>query len=283
MIAIVDSGSTKGDWVIIDSKTNGKELFRTSTIGFNPYFINSNNVAKEITKNKNLYKIASKLKYIFFYGAGCSNPEYNMIIKKGLDKIFFKSINLVQHDLLAAAYACFSGEPIITCILGTGSNSCYFDGKTIREETPSLSFILGDEGSGSDLGKKVIKAFFLKKMPKKIYESFNKEFKLTENKIKKHIYNNLFANTYLASFSRFVLSYHKEPFMQNMIYESLNEFIVNQILIYPEAKLVKLSFVGSIAHYYKETLIAVASQHHLRIGKIIKKPIDKLVTYHLKT
>lgn len=279
MIAIVDSGSTKGDWVVISHK--GNEIFRTQTIGMNPYFISSNDVIKEIYNNKKLISVASNITHIFFYGAGCSSMHYNNIIKKGLDKIFTKSINFVKHDLLAAAYACFRGYPIIACILGTGSNSCFFDGKKIREETPSLSFILGDEGSGSNFGKKIIKAFFLKKMPKNFYKSFEKEFKLTYHEVSKNIYSNPFANTYLASFSHFLLAHKHEPFIQKIIYESLNEFIVNQILVYPEARSTKLSFVGSIAHYYKDTLISVASEHHLKIADIIKKPIDNLVNYHI--
>lgn len=279
MIAIVDSGSTKGDWIIVSPK--GEEIIRTKTIGLNPYFINSNDVIKEIYKNKKLLEFSSKITHIFFYGAGCSNSYYNNIIKIGLDKIFTKSINLVKHDLLAAAYACFRGNPIIACILGTGSNSCFFDGKNIREETPSLSFILGDEGSGSNFGKKVIKAFFLKKMPKNPYKSFKNKFNLTYEELSKNIYGNPYANTYLASFSRFVLAHKHEPFIQKIIYESLNEFIVNQILVYPEARFTKLSFVGSIAHYYKDILLAVVSEYHLTIGQIIKHPIDNLVNYHL--
>lgn len=279
MIAIVDSGSTKGDWVIIAPE--GKEVLRTNTIGLNPYFVTSNDVVKEINKNQQLITIASQVTHIFFYGAGCSGSYYNQIIKKGLDEIFTKSINIVEHDLLAAAYACFRGDPVIACILGTGSNSCYFDGKKLREETPSLSFILGDEGSGSNFGKKIIKAFFLKKMPKNPSESFAKEFQLTCTDVSKNVYGNPFANTYLASFSKFVLAHKHEPFIQKMIYESLNEFIVNQILVYPEARSVKLSFVGSIAHYYQDTLIAVASEYHLTIGDIIKKPINNLVNYHI--
>ncbi|XOD67005.1 MAG: ATPase [Flavobacteriales bacterium Tduv] len=279
MIAIVDSGSTKGDWVILDPE--GKELYRTTTIGLNPYFITGEDVVKEVNKNDKLIKVAPELTHVFFYGAGCSAPHYNEIIKKGLDKVFSKSENLVEHDLLAAAYACFQSEPVIACILGTGSNSCYFDGKKLREETPSLSFILGDEGSGSNLGKRIIRAYFLKKLPKYLSEYFDNQFNLTQYKLDKNVYNNPFANAYLASFSSFVVEYRNDPFIQMMIYDSLNEFILNQILVYPESKSVQLNFIGSIAHYYEDTLVSVASEYHLKIGDIIKKPIDNIVNYHI--
>lgn len=279
MIAIVDSGSTKGDWVIVNNQ--GLEYIRTTTIGLNPYFINSKKVIQEIQKNNVLNKLSKKLTKIFFYGAGCSTIENNKIIENGLKIAFPNSKYYIKHDLLAAAYACYNKNPIIVCILGTGSNSCFFDGKIIREETPSLSFILGDEGSGSSLGKKLIKYFFLKKMPKKIHINFKQEFNLTDKKLNKNIYNNPFANTYLASFSKFILLHKQEPFIQKIIYDSLNEFIENQILIYPETGYVKLNFVGSIAYYYKDILNSVTSKYHLKIGQIIRKPINNLVNYHI--
>lgn len=279
MIAIVDSGSTKGDWVILDPE--GKELFRTTTIGLNPYFITGEDVVKEVNKNKKLIEVAPEVTHVFFYGAGCSAPHYNEIIKKGLDEVFSKSESLVEHDLLAAAYACFHSKPVIACILGTGSNSCYFDGKKLREETTSLSFILGDEGSGSNFGKRIIRAYFLKKLPKHLSEAFDNQFHLTRYELDKNVYNNPFANAYLASFSRFVVDHKRDPFIQRMIYDSLNEFIVNQILVYPEARSVRLNFIGSIAHYYEDTLASVASEYHLKIGDIIRKPIDNIVNYHM--
>ncbi|XCI74896.1 MAG: ATPase [Flavobacteriales bacterium] len=278
MIAIVDSGSTKSDWVIVDPE--GKELFRTKTIGLNPYFITSGDVVKEVRKNDELAKSATEVTHVFFYGAGCSGLHYNETIKKCLDEVFPKSQNLVEHDLLAAAYACFRGRPVIACILGTGSNSCYFDGKKLREETPSLAFILGDEGSGSHFGKRVLRVYFLKKMPKRLSEAFEKQFRLTRYEVDKNVYGNPFANTYLASFSRFVVDHKHDPFIQKIIYDSLNEFIVNQILVYPEARTVELNFIGSIAHYYEDTLAAVASEYHLKIGEIVRKPIDNIVNYH---
>lgn len=280
MIAIIDSGSTKTDWRILDK--NGKECFSTRTIGLNPYFLTAENILLEIQKNEGLVRFAPEISHSFFYGAGCSATHYKNRVKEALDEIFSSSKNVVEHDLLAAAYACYEDKPIITCILGTGSNSCFFDGKEVREETPSLAYILGDEGSGSYIGKRVLRYYFLNKMPKNIAEVFRYQFSLTINQVNKNVYNNPYANAYLASFNRFVVEHKHEPFFQRIIYDSLKDFIINQILVYPEARYVDLNFIGSIAHFYEDMLAVVTSEFQLKIGKIIQKPIENLVNYHIK-
>ena len=167
MIAIVDSGSTKSDWRILDENGNRKIILNKNgeeefikTVGLNPYFLKSERIVEEIKKNEYLMDHYKEISHIFFYGAGCSAPKYVEIVKKALDEVFINSKNVVEHDLLAASYACYDGQPVIVCILGTGSNSCYFDGRNPpREETPSLAYILGDEGSGNHIGKKVLRSF----------------------------------------------------------------------------------------------------------------------------
>lgn len=279
MILIVDSGSTKSDWVILNHE--GKELFRTETIGFNPYFISKKEIENEISKNNKLLNLKKSASKIFFYGAGCSSKKMNIIVEKALISSFINASIMVEHDLLAAAYAAYNGKPAIVCILGTGSNSCYFDGKTLYEETPSLAYILGDEGSGNNLGKRILRAFFLKKMPKRLHQAFQNRYNLTTEELNKNVYQNQFANTYLATFSRFVSDYKYEPFIQKIIYDSLKEFFMNQVLPYKEAHVSEINFIGSVAHYYEDILYAVAAEFHLKIGFLIRKPIDNLVKYHL--
>lgn len=279
MIAIVDSGSTKSDWVILNNK--GDEILRTNTIGFNPYFIKSKEISKELESNPDLMKIKDDISYIYFYGAGCSSEKMNAVVEKALNKVFIHSTNRVDHDLKAAAYAAYNGKPAIVCILGTGSNSCYFDGKKLYEETPSLAYILGDEGSGNALGKKVLTAYFLKKMPHHLDRAFQERYKLTIEELNKNIYENNFANKYLATFSRFVADHKYEPFMQKIVYDSLKEFVVNQILPYKEARKAEINFIGSVAHIYEDALKTVLSEFYLNFGFAIKKPIDNLVKYHL--
>ncbi|APD06121.1 hypothetical protein UJ101_00582 [Flavobacteriaceae bacterium UJ101] len=278
MIAIVDSGSTKSDWIVLEKE--GTEVFRTNTIGFNPYFISSEDIIQELKKSESLMEVADSLTHIFFYGAGCSAPHLNKVVKNALTTVFPKTKSIVDHDLLAAAYAAYNGKPAVVCILGTGSNSCYFDGNTLREETPSLAFILGDEGSGNNLGKRLLQAYFLKKMPKHLRRAFDERYGITIDDLNENVYKNKFANKYLASFSRFVADHKYEPFIQKLVYESLREFFVNQVLPYPEARSSEINFIGSVAYYYEETLKSVAAEFHLNIGVVVRKPIDSLVQYH---
>ncbi len=278
MVAIVDSGSTKSDWIILEKE--GEEVFRTNTMGFNPYFLNSKDIIKELKKSESLMEVADNITHIFFYGAGCSAPQLNKVVEDALKKVFPKSISMVDHDLLAAAYAAYNGKPAVVCILGTGSNSCYFDGNTLREETPSLAFILGDEGSGNNLGKRLLQAYFLKKMPKHLRRAFDERYGITIDDLNENVYQNKFANKYLATFSRFVADHKYEPFIQKLVYDSLREFFVNQVLPYPEARNSEINFIGSVAYYYEETLKSVAAEFHLNIGVVVRKPIDSLVQYH---
>lgn len=279
MIAIIDSGSTKSDWVILND--DGKEHIRTNTIGFNPYFVSTKEIIAELKKNEELMGLAPKLKQVFFYGAGCSSPSMNEVVEKALTETFKNANVLVEHDLLAAAYAAYNGKPAIVCILGTGSNSCYFDGEKLKEETPSLAFILGDEGSGNNLGKRLLQGYFLKKLPKHLMRAFEERYHLTVGELNKNVYQNQFANKYLASFSRFVADHKHEPYIHKIVYDSLKEFVVNQILPYPEARYSEINFIGSVAHIYEDTLKTVLAEFHLDYGYAIQKPIDSLVKYHL--
>lgn len=280
MIAIADSGSTKTDWVILNDDLS--ENFRTNTIGFNPYHIDSKSIESEIFKNVELGHIADKITKVFFYGAGCSADFLHDIVRTGLQPFFKQAEISVNHDLLAACYSVYRGTPAIVCILGTGSNACYFDGKEIKEATPSLAYVLGDEGSGNHMGKKLIHAYFSKKMPKHLADKFHETYHLTITTLNVNVYQKPMANAYLASFSKFVHEHKDEPFIQNIIYTSMSEFFENQVLPNPEARFCEVNFIGSVAHYYEEIIRATASTYHLEVGHIVQKPIDNLVDYHKK-
>ena len=170
MILIAESGSTKCDWVLLSR--DGTEADRFSTTGFNPYFHNARSVAAHLCDLSWVQKLRRKVEMIFFYGAGCSTEPLKNEIKCGLAQVFVNAVVEVNHDLVAAAYSTYDGEPVIACIIGTGSNSCYFDGNSLREEMPAPGFILGDEASGSYLGKKLLSAFLYKQLPKKIEADF---------------------------------------------------------------------------------------------------------------
>lgn len=280
MIIIADSGSTKCDWVVINKE--GNEVLRSRTIGLSPYFVTSEQIEKELAKNFELLQISSKITHVFFYGAGCSSNELKNIIRKGIKPIFPTAEVNIEHDLLGAAYAAYNGKPSIVCILGTGSNSCYFDGKKLREETPSLSYVLGDEGGGVDLGKRLIKSYFLKQMPQKLSDAFKERYDLTVADVNKSINMKPRPNTYLASYNRFILDHKNEVFIQKLIYDSLKSFFTNHITAYAEAPKSELNFIGSIAQYYKDILETVAAEFRLKVANIIHRPIDNLVQYHIK-
>lgn len=280
MIAIADSGSTKTDWVILDD--THQEVFRTHTIGFNPYHIESEKIESEMRKNEDLNKVAGRITNVYFYGAGCSADFLKETVKNGFKNYFSNAEILIDHDLLGACYAVYRGKPAIVCIMGTGSNACFFDGKSVKEAIPSLAYILGDEGSGCYMGKKLLHDYFSKKMPRHISDKFNETYNLTISELNVNVYQKPLANAYLASFSKFVYEHKDEPFMQNLIYTSMAAFFENQVLPNPEARFSEINFIGSVAYYYEEIIRAVAANFHLEVGQIVRKPIDNIVDYHIK-
>lgn len=280
MILIVDSGSTKCDWVAI--KTNGEEVSRTLTMGFNPYFHSQATISTAIKQNEQLHAMQDEVEAIYYYGAGCSSVELNKIVEVALRVSFPNAEVHVDHDLLGAAYAAFQGEPNITCILGTGSNSCLFDGTTLKESVPALGFILGDEGSGSYFGKKLIAAHLYGNLPKEVNEDFNRIYGLTMQEIVTNVYVKPHANVYLASFVRFISGYKTLPFFKEMLHNGMREFLSVHVLCYTEAKDLNINFVGSVAFHFKEAIQSASNELGLTMGDIIQRPVDQLVNYHIK-
>ena len=249
MIAIVDGGSTKCDWVILDKF--GKVFLKTETIGFNPNIIDSEMIVPEIEKNNNLLTIKDSLQKVFFYGSGCGVPENVALVENEFQKVFKNAEVTVKEDLTAAAYAAYNGKPEIVCILGTGSNSCYSDGEKIKRELPSLGFLIGDEGSGSAIGKNLLRRFFMKKLPSDLQNDFIEKYNLTIEDAIKNMYHNPRANAYLADFNKFVVERKSHPYFQNMVFDEMKNFLDYQVLPYEEAKDAEINFIGSIAFIMK--------------------------------
>lgn len=280
MIAIVDGGSTKCDWVILEN--SGKISQKTESIGFNPNIINADLIPQEIEKNPQLFLIKNQLDYIYFYGSGCGTVENALFVETQLQKVFPYAKVTVKEDLAAAAYAAYNGKPAIVCILGTGSNSCYFDGESIRRDLPSLGFLIGDEGSGSALGKHLVRRFFMKKLPQDLHQEFVETYHLTIEDAIKNMYHNPRANAYLAEFNKFVVQRKQHPYFQNMVFDEMKNFFEYQVLPYEEAREAEINFIGSIAYYYEDILRAAAAELNLTVGHIVQKPIESLVEYHKK-
>lgn len=277
MHLIVDSGSTKSDWVLL--KNSSKESF--STIGLNPYFQSEESVYDEIAKNSSLFKYRDEVTHLFFYGAGCSSEELNQIIYNGLALVFKNAKIVVDHDLKACALATYDNEPSIACILGTGSNSCFFDGKDVSKVVPSLGYILGDEGSGAYFGKKLVASFLYGKLPSHISDALNIKLKLTKDDVVRRVYTEPNPNVYLASFMKFIIEYADDVFIKEMIRDGFKDFIDIHVRCYPDYKNYKVHFIGSIAYLFKEQLSEACEFYDAQLGKVIRKPIDGLISYHL--
>lgn len=281
MILIADSGSTKTDWRLIDSNQN--QIYSIETIGFNPYFIGENEILDELSKSA-LNKNKAEVKQVFFYGAGCSSSEKSNSIQTTL-QLFFNNAQIeVEHDLLAAARAVSGNKPGLVAILGTGANTCLYDGKNITNNIPALGYLLGDEGSGAHLGMNFIKKYLHHEFSDKINEEFLLTYPtLNLNVILDTVYKKPLPNRFFAQFSHFVFKHSDNEKIKELISLCMNEFFEKYICKYPNYRNYKLNLVGSVAFCYQNFIREVALNHQVEIDKIIKQPIDALVKFHTKS
>jgi hypothetical protein len=277
MILIADSGSTKCSWAIVGQQ--GNLIKEISTIGFNPYFIDKKNILKELEQS-NLTKYSKEILEVFFYGAGCSSKDKNKIISDSLQSFFINSKIVVKHDIDAACYAMYKGNPNITCILGTGSNSCFYDGKEIIENAPSLGFLLGDEASGNYFGKKLLSLYFNNIMPEDLKIKFESGFESDLSIIKENIYNNNRSNVYLSKYFPFITENKNHPIIQDLIFNSLNDFFNLHVCCYENYKDLEINFIGSVGYFLSDDINTVAKKHNCKIGGIVKNPINNLIDFH---
>ncbi len=273
-ILIADSGATKTDWRLLSDDAPIRQL---SCQGLNPY----QHTAESL--HENIGKIAAQLSEnpdkIYFYGAGC-NPATSPQIEAVLAHYFSPTLLEVHNDLLAAARATCLHEQGIACILGTGSNSCYFDGKQIVANVASLGYVLADEGSGADLGKKLLTAYLRNELPEALQKSFEKRYQLSAAQILHSLYKEPFANRFLASFSSFIFHHLEHPYLYKMVYDCFISFFENNVVKYQNYQQYKVHFVGSIAYYYANILRKAASDLHLNVQHILESPIAGLSLYH---
>ena len=280
MIIIVESGSTKADWILLDG--HGREMKRWSIMGFNPYFHSSATVAQVLNNHPEIPSYATNVEQVWFYGAGCSSEKLNSVIQNGLSSVFKRADIHVDHDLKAAAFATYNGEPHIACILGTGSNSCFFDGQNIREEVPALAYVLGDEGSASYIGKRLVADFIYKRMPSNLLEAFLAQYKTDKEEIFHHVYHQPHANVYLASFSRFAGDHADDPYIQGIVREGFMKFIEIHVCCFEEGKKgAPVNFVGSVAKAFEGLLKESCDSLGVTYGRTQAKPVNRLVEYHL--
>lgn len=276
MILIIESGSTKSDWVLL----NEGERTYFSTIGLNPYFHNEDDVEKAIRNNTELYALKDAVSEVYFYGAGCSADHLNAIIKSGIQRVYSHASVAVDHDLNACAYATYSGEPAISCIIGTGSNSCFFDGERISEKVPALGYILGDEGSGTYMGKRLLADYLYHRLPKEMATAFRIETGLDKDGIVNHVYKEPNANVYLASFVPFIQKFSETNYVKELVLNGFKQFLQIHVCCFDNYQDYPVHFVGSISRIFKNELEQACAHYNIKLGNIVQKPVDGLVQYH---
>ena len=281
MIFIVDSGSTKTDWIALDD--SGQVLFSTQTLGLNPQVLPSAILTERIINNYDLYQNREKVSHVHFYGAGCGVESPARRIEKVFTEIFTQSNFSILEDTYAAVYAATQpNDPAIVCIMGTGSNCTYFDGKEIEQRITSLGYVLMDEASGNFFGKQLIRAYYFKTMPEALAKKFEDQYDLSPDTIKENVYRRENQNTYLAKFAQFIIQHKQVTEMKTIIEYGLQRFISHQILQFEDAKDVPIHFIGSIAHYLQDEIDTALKKNGLRLGNVVKRPIDGLVEHHQK-
>ncbi|MGB3849497.1 MAG: N-acetylglucosamine kinase [Tunicatimonas sp.] len=276
MILIADSGSTKTDWRVIDR--DGK-IHQAKTVGLNPYHQSSDDIA-QVLDQKLLPQLIVPVEQVWFYGSGCANPAANQTAAGALKSVFPQAEIEVASDLLAAARALCGHEPGIACILGTGANSCLYDGSQITDNVPPLGYVLGDEGSGTYIGKELLNRYLKRDMPEPLRSQFAKRYSLTTEDVLENVYRQPQANTYLASFAKFAFHHLKHPYIVRMVYEGFGQFFEKNVAKYEDYQQHKIHFTGSIAFYYSNVLRQVANDLNFIVQNIVESPIAGLTLYH---
>jgi len=277
MKLIADSGSTKTTWALMEGRVVKTTI---NTAGMNPYFHTSDSVDAILTADLLPYIVPDHVREIHFYGAGCSTEKNDALISEALQQCFHKAKVFVYHDILGAARALFGTKKGISCILGTGCNCCYYDGKQIYSKVDSLGYLFGDEGAGSYLGKNFMAAYLKKDLPGDLRDAFDAKYQYTLEDILNSLYNRPYPNRFLASFSEFLSPRQDHPFIHELVKNSFMAFFDAQVKRYDNCQQVPVSFVGSIAWYYQSILLEAAHEEGLKVQTILQAPVEGLIRYH---
>jgi glucosamine kinase len=273
---IADSGSTKAHWLLMD----GNKKKNIITQGISPYFLSVQQIEALLEK-----ELKPKIKnclpqVIHYYGTGCSNPGNVKAVTTALQKVFGRIKITVDHDLMGAARALCGHEAGVACILGTGSNSCFYNGKRIVKNSPGLGFILGDEGSGAFLGRKVIQHFLYNTFDPDLMDRFNAKYNANSVQILDAVYKGPLPNRYLAGFATFLAENRGHYMIENIIEDSFNDFFFNHLYKYKESWTHPIHFIGSVAYGFRDVLKDMCSNYELQLGRVLKQPMDGLVKFH---
>ena len=276
---LADSGATKAEWVLIHDKKK-KTVF---TQGISPYFLSTEQIG-DVVRQELVGKLKNTtVEEVHFYGTGCANPANAKSVQKALKKVFPDALVKVNTDLMAAARAVCGNEKGIASILGTGSNSCYYNGKTIVKNSPGIGYVLGDEGSGAYLGKKVIQYYLYNTFDEDLRARFDAKFVTTGVEILNNVYKKPLPNRYLATFTMFLAENRGHYMIENIIEDGLNDFFFQHLCKYNEVWKFPVNFVGSVADGFKDVIQQLCASYEFELGTILKNPMQGLVKYHAQS
>ncbi|WP_034058587.1 BadF/BadG/BcrA/BcrD ATPase family protein [Lacinutrix jangbogonensis] len=282
MILIVDSGSTKCDWIAVDNDGN-QLLEKIRTKGLNPAILSEKKLRKTIKKSKVLKANREKVTNVYFYGAGCGTENPRLTLKIVLQQFFINANIEVNEDTMAAVYATINtpNEAAVVCILGTGSNCSYYNGEKLEQRVTSLGYILMDDASGNYYGKQLIRDYYFNLMPEDIKIAFAGKYNLEADFIKYNIYKQAYPNAYLANFAEFMILNKDSKYIIEMIKEGIRLFAKNMILQFKEEiQTVPVHFAGSIAFFCQDEIKEVAQELGFKTGNFERRPIEGLVNFH---
>lgn len=280
MIIIADGGSTKTNWCLLDD--NNKKIY-FNTEGYNPYFVDSDYIVSSLRKGLPNDLPLDKIKEVNYYGAGVHNEEKAQVVADAFKVLFPNAKIEIGHDLLAAARALLGRKPGFAAILGTGTNTCIYDGEKIVHNINSAAYILGDEGSGSYIGKKLITDFIRGLMPEDVAKVFYETYKLTPDEIMDNVYTKPLANRFCASFSKFVYDNNVNiEYTRKIVDDAFEAFFANLVSKYPNYQDYTFNCIGSVAYNFRNVLEEKANQYGMQVGKILRSPIDDLVQFHIE-
>ena len=273
---IADSGATKCQWTLV----LGSQKKTINTIGISPYFLSTDEIVATIGKGFNKKVDTAIIDAVYFYGTGLSNPVNVIAIKKALKTVFPNAILDIQTDLVAVARATCKHDKGVACILGTGSNTGYYNGKKIAKNSPGLGYVLGDEGSGAYLGKKVLQYYLYKTFDEELMHSFESKYQINKDQILDAIYKQPLPNRYMASFAQFLSEHRGHYMIENIIEDGINDFFFAHLNKLNESWLYPIHFAGSVAYVFRDVIKQLATAYELEIGSIVKSPMDGLIAYH---
>lgn len=279
MKLVVESGSSKADWAIIGQ---GIVLSCFQTKGFNPLFFDEIEMKQLLLNHQQIQGIIGDISQVYFYSPGFSHGDSRNRLHDILESVFKESNIYVESDLLAACRSVYHSQSLFVSILGTGSNTAFYDGKSMQQISPSLGFILADEGSGASLGRILLKDYLRKQLPEDIYISFSRAHSISLDRVLSSIYQEKYPNRFLASYVPFLSRHHTHDYVQNILRKEFQKYFNTQLLVHPLHADFTISFVGSVAFFFEDVLRQIALENGIKVSEIVQSPINGLVDYHLR-